>query len=382
MPGGFIFVTRGLLTHMMNEAQLATVIGHEIGHVTARHSVQQISRQQMASLGMGIGSILSPTIAEYADVAGVGLGLFFLKYGRDHENQADQLGFRYALAEGYDTRQMAAVFETLRRDAQLAGVGRLPEWQSSHPDPGNRIQAVEQMVAATPQNFANLKVAGDEFLRQIDGLVYGADPRLGFFRDQQFLHPDLEFKLTFPTGWETQNASDAVTAVSPNGDAMVQLRAAEGSAAQASSRFLSQDGLTPGASSSSAIHGNRAVTSEFSAQVSETESLRGVVAFIEYGGVTWGILGYSLADRFTTYRPGLVATIGSFERLTDPVALAAQPMRLEVEHAARAMSLQQFNTTMPSGISLAELAVINGLYESSQLRAGQAVKRVTGTPMR
>jgi predicted Zn-dependent protease len=381
MPGGFIFVTRGLLTHMTNEAQLASVLGHEIGHVTARHSVQQMSRQQLASLGLGIGSVLSPTIAEYGQVASLGLGLLFLSYSREHETQADHLGFRYALASGYDTREMIRVFEMLRRDAQMAGVGRLPEWQSSHPDPGNRIQDVQQMVAASAEDFGSKVVGGDEFLRRLDGMAYGEDPRAGYFRGGLFLHPDLQFQLAFPDGWATQNAADAVTAISPDRDAVIQLRGAEVRAAEATRRFREQDGLQTGAPSTGTIRGNRAVTTEFAAQGGQNEAIRGIVTFIEYGGDTWGILAYTVADRFASYIPAFTRSRDSFERLTDPVALAAQPLRVRIDRAPRAMSLQQFNSELPSSIPLAELALINGLDETAQLRAGQPLKRVTGTVM-
>jgi predicted Zn-dependent protease len=381
MPGGYIFFTRGLLTHMTNEAQLASVLGHEIAHVTARHSVQQMSRQQLASLGLGLGSVLSPTIAEYGQVASLGLGLLFLRYGRDHEIQADQLGFGYALEEGYDTREMASVFEMLRRDAQLAGVGRLPEWQSSHPDPGNRIQDVQRMVAASPANFAAMRVGQDEFLSHLDGMAYGENPRDGFFRGSRFLHPDLEFVLDFPDGWATQNAADAVTAISPNRDAVIQLRGAQGSANEAAARFLAQEGLQPGTSSTGTIHGNRAVTAGFSAQGNDGSSVRGVVTFIEYRNATWGILAYSAVERFSNYDPHFLRSINSFDRLTDPVALGAQPLRMRIENVPQSMSLQQFHVQFPSSISLAELAMINGLDETAQLRAGQRMKRVTGTRM-
>jgi predicted Zn-dependent protease len=381
MPGGFIFVTRGLLNHMTNEAQLASVLGHEIGHVTARHSVQQMSRQQLASLGLGLGSILSPTIAEYGQVASLGLGLLFLKYGRDHEHQADQLGFRYALAGGYDTREMITVFEMLRKDAQLAGQGRLPEWQSTHPDPGNRIQEVQRMVAASTANFDDLTVAGNAFLRRLDGMTYGEDPRAGFFQGSLFVHPDLAFVLRFPEGWATQNAVDAVTGISPNRDAVIQFREARGTPAQAADRFLAQEGVQAGPRSTGRIHGNPALSAEFAAQSQDGGSIRGTVTFVEYGGATWGILAYSTAERFSAYSPAFVRSMNSFERLTDPAALAVQPMRLRIVAAPRAMSLQQFHAEMPSGVSLAELAMINGLEESARLRTGQLIKRVTGTPM-
>ena len=381
LPGGFIFITRGLLTHMTNEAELASVLGHESGHVAARHSVQQISRQQVASLGLGLGSVLSPVLAKYGQVAGAGLGLVFLKYSRDNETQADQLGFRYALADGYDTRQMISLFEMLQRDAQLSDGGRLPEWQATHPDPGNRIKDVQGLVAVSTENFSSKKVGGDEFLRHLDGMVYGEDPRAGYFKGALFIHPDLKFVLQFPDGWKTQNASDAVIGVSPAQDALIQLRGAKGTAAEAAIQFFSQKGLQAGATSQSTIHGNRAVTGEFTAEIGQGGSVRGVAAFIEYGGATWEITAYAVAEQFAAYSPLMQRAINSFERLTDPIALAVQPMHLRIEHAPRAMSLQQFDAQLPSSITLAELAMINGLDESTQLRAGQPIKRVIGTPM-
>lgn len=381
LPGGFIYVTRGLLTRMTNEAELASVLGHESGHVAARHTVQQMSRQQVASLGLGIGSVLSPTFAKYGQVAGAGLGLLFLKYGRDDETQADELGFRYALAGGYDTRQMISVFEMLERDQSLAGGGGLPEWQATHPDPGNRIEDVRALVAASASDFASLKVGSAEFLRRIDGLVYGDDPRAGYFQDALFIHPDLQFVLRFPEGWATHNASDAVTAVSTARDAMIQLRGARGSATEAASEFFGQQGLQAGPLSRTTIHGNPAVSGEFTAESDQGEALRGVATFIEYRGATWGITAFTAADRFASYGQAFQRALGSFTRLTDPVALAVQPMRLSVVRAPRAMSLQQFHGEFPSSIPLAELAMINGLDEGARLRAAQPIKRVIGQPV-
>ena len=97
IPGGYIFITRGMMALMGSEAQLVSVVGHEIGHVTARHSVSMMSRAQVAQIGLRIGSILSPNLAQFSELAGGGLSLLFLSYGRDAERQADDLGFRYAL---------------------------------------------------------------------------------------------------------------------------------------------------------------------------------------------------------------------------------------------------------------------------------------------
>jgi predicted Zn-dependent protease len=364
---------------MTTEAELASVLGHEAGHVAARHSVQQLSRQQVATIGLGVGSVLSPAIAKYGQVAGAGLGLMFLKYGRADETQSDQLGFRYALASGYDTRQMINVFQMLQRAEQLAGGGRLPEWQSTHPDPGNRIAAVQALVAASPQNLAGLNVGGAEFLRQIDGMVYGVNPRAGFFKGSLFLHPDLKFVFRFPEGWKTQNAADAVAAISPDQSALIELRGAQGSAVDAARAFFAQEGMTPGGQSRGTINGNPVVSAEFTAPDGQGGTVRGIAAFFEYGAATWRTLAYTVASRYDAWKPAFQQSINSFDRLSDPVALAVQPLRLRIEAVPRAMSLSQFHVQMSSSISLAELALINGIPESGQLHAGQSIKRVIGT---
>lgn len=379
LPGGYIFVTRGLLAHMTNEAELASVLGHEAGHVSARHSVQQMSRQQAAAIGLGVGSVLSPAIAKYGQIAGAGLGLMFLKYGRDDETQSDQLGFRYALAGGYDTREMISVFQMLQRAEALSGGGRLPEWQSTHPDPGNRITAVQALVAATSQNLSTKKVAGAEFLRQIEGMVYGINPRAGFFRGSLFLHPELKFVIQFPDGWKTQNAADAVAAISPDQTGLVELRGAQGTAIDAARSFFGQQGMVAGEYSRGTIAGNPVVSAEFTAPDGQGGSVKGIAAFFEYGAATWRTLAYSTAGRYDAWKPAFQKSINSFDRLTDPVALAVQPMRLRIEVIPRAMSLTEFHGQWPSSISLAELALINGVLESVQLRSGQSIKRVVGT---
>ncbi len=379
LPGGFIFVTRGLLTHLTNAAELASVLGHESGHVAARHSVQQISRGQVAQLGLGIGSILSSGIRKYGDAAGAGLGLLFLKFGRDDETQADELGFRYALADGYDVREMVGVFRMLERQGQLRGAGRLPEWQATHPDPGNRIRATEQRLAAVGKELSGTKVGRDEFLHMIDGMVYGDNPRQGFFRGSLFLHPDLTFQFRFPEGWKTRNGSDAVVGVSSAQDALIELRGAAGSAAQASQKFFAQQGLQAGNVSQGTIHGFPSLTGEFSAQTDQG-TIRGIATFLEYGSTTYQITGYTTSDRFSSYGAVFQRSIASFDRLTDRNALTAQPMRIRLDRAPRDMTMDQFNTQFPSSIPLDELALINGIGKASQLRTGQTVKRVVGSP--
>ncbi|PYO89429.1 MAG: hypothetical protein DMD66_05395 [Gemmatimonadetes bacterium] len=152
IPGGFVYVTRGLLTHMTNEAQLATVMGHEIGHVAARHTAHEVSREQVANLGLAVGSIASSRIAQYAGLASQALGVLFLKFSRENENQADELGVRYSSRANYDSRQMDSVMAMLDKIEVQSG-GRLPEWLATHPNPGNRIEHINTVLAQTRRDF-------------------------------------------------------------------------------------------------------------------------------------------------------------------------------------------------------------------------------------
>ena len=160
--------------------------------------------------------------------------------------------------------------------------------------------------------------------------------------------------------------------------ALIELRGAEGTAIDAARIFFSP-GMTTGSQSRGTIAGNPVVSAEFTAPDGQGGSVKGIAAFFEYGAATWRTLAYSTAGRYDDWKSAFQQSINSFDRLTDPVALAVQPMRLRIDAAPQAMSLSQFNAQLPSSISLAELALINGVPEGAQLRAGQSIKRVIGT---
>ena len=280
LPGGFIYVTRGLMASINDEAELATVLGHEIGHVTYRHSVQQISKAQLAQLGLGIGSILSSDIARFGQLASAGLSILFLKYGRDAENQADQAGFRYALKQNYDVREMTDVFQTLNRISEASGGGKLPEWLSTHPNPENRIEHIEKILDTLQVDPSKGIVNRDQYLQYVQGMPYGEDPRQGYFEGTHFYHPQMRFQLTYPEGWQVQNTAQAVAGISPNQDAIIQLAlAGQASPQQAAQQFLSQQGVQAGQSSTSSINGLPAASSYFQAQT-EQGPIQGIVSFI------------------------------------------------------------------------------------------------------
>jgi predicted Zn-dependent protease len=380
LPGGFIYVTRGLLGHMNSEAELATVLGHEIGHVTARHSVQQISKAQLATLGLGIGSVVSSDIAQFAGLASQGLQVLFLKYGRDAENQADELGFRYALTQNYDVREMANVFETLNRASEVeGGGGRLPEWLSTHPNPENRVKRTEERLDTLHASLTSAIVNRDEYLRQIDGLAFGEDPRQGFFEGAMFYHPDMRFQLEFPEGWKAQNTPSAVVAISPKEDAIIQLGlAGNASPREAASQFLSQEGVKAGNGSTSDINGNPAATSYFQAQT-EQGVIEGLVSFISYGGKTFGMLGYTSQGNLQAYDGEFKETIKSFDQLRNSAALSVKPAVMQLVRVPSQMTLAQFNQQYPSTVSIEELAIINELSgPEATVPRGRTLKRVVG----
>ena len=384
LPGGFIFVTRGLMTAVMNEAELASVIGHEIAHVTHRHSVQQISRAQLAQIGLVAGSIMSSTVAQYGGLLGQGLGVLFLKYGRDAELEADQSGFRYALNQNYDVRQMIGMFEVLEGVSQLSGgAGKLPEWLSTHPNPGNRIAATEARLDTLKRDLSNAKVEREGYLQRIRGMPYGDDPRQGYFRGNAFLHPQLRFQLEIPSGWPAQNTPAAVVAISPRQDAIVQLGlAGTMQPTQAARQFLSQQGIRAGESSTESVNGNPAATSYFSAQ-SEQGEIRGLVSFISYRGTTYGIMGYTGAGTLSQYDGTFKQLIRSFRTLNDPSALNVQPARIELVQVEQPMTVAEFHRRYQSPIRVEELALINGLDgPDDTMRPGRQFKRVAGTVMK
>jgi predicted Zn-dependent protease len=376
-PGGFIFVTRGLMTHLNSEAELSEVIGHEIGHVTAKHTVAAMSKQQITQIGLVGASILSPQVAKYGDVLGASAGLLFLKFGRDDELQADALGFKYSLAIGYDVRESPKVFNTLGRLSAASGA-RIPEWQSTHPDPGNRVQRAEQRLAGvTPADLATTKVNRDAYLRLLDGMVFGENPRQGYFRATRFLHPDLRFEITFPTGWKTANMPDAVVAQSADGGAQLQLGPGKGTPAEALAQFIGQQGITVRQKGQTTINGIAAVTASFDA-TTQQGALSGLAISLQHQNVTYLIVGLSASQVAAQHGPVMESAIRSFKALTDASLLNVQPAKVQMVTLPEAMTGQVFAQRYPSSIPVEQVYIINGIEATTSMPRGAMMKRVVG----
>jgi predicted Zn-dependent protease len=379
LPGGFIYVTRGILTHLDSEAELVGVLGHEIGHVTARHGAARMSQSQLASLGLGVGMIVSPELRQYGDLAQQGVALLFLKYSRDDERQADDLGFRYMVHGGWDASALPSVFGVLRQVSEVEGAGRLPSWLATHPDPVARQERIRDAVASTQLDLSGAKVNRSTYLATLDGMTFGENPREGFFEGGTFFHPDLEFQIDFPAGWETQNQRRRVVGASPREDAIVVLGVAlEADPPAAAGDFLAQEGIVGGRIQSGRIHGLPAAMADFELPREGQSTIRGQVAFVHHRKVTYRLLGFTMVENWGSFGDVINGFLMSFRQLTDARALGVQPNRLELVTPDRDLSLEAFQQRFPSSVSLRTLAVINHVSEDGTLSGGRSAKRVVG----
>ncbi len=379
LPGGFIYLTRGILGSMSSEAEMVSVLGHEIGHVTARHAVARLSKAQLANLGLVAGMIVSPELRSYGGLAQTGLGVMFLKFSRDDERQADDLGFRYMNQAGYDPHQMVQMFRILDRVSAAGGAGRLPDWLATHPNPGDRIERIEQDMARTGEPALGAVVDRRPFLQQIDGIVYGQNPREGFFDGTTFYHPELAVQVRFPDGWTTQNRRDVVVAVSPKQDAAVSLTLAKGGSAEDAAReFFTSQSIQTGNAWRSSIDDLPAVSRTFSASRDQAEALHVLAAFVQDGQRVYRLLGFTTEGRFQSYSGTFERSVESFGRLRDRRYLDVEPKRITLVRLPRAMTLRQCTQKYPSTVDLETLGIINGLQPDDTLAAGDLYKRVTG----
>ncbi|MCP9236844.1 M48 family metalloprotease [Lewinella sp. JB7] len=386
VPGGFVYFTRGIMAHFNNEAQFAGVLGHEIGHVTARHTVAQQSKQQLAQIGLIGGMILSPELASQGQTLMQGMQLLFLKFGRDAESQSDQLGVKYSTAIGYDANEMAGFFNTLDK---LSGgsENRAPSFLSTHPDPLNReaevLKLTKQAQAANPRT--DYEVDRDGYLRRIDGILYGEDPNQGYVESGAFYHPALRFYFRIPTNWQLINSPTMVQMVSPDQNALMQMRLAEGTdPAAAAQQFVTQNKVQVTNSSDQSINGLPATTIvgdivQQDQQSGQTQTLRTITSFIAYGGNTYMMAGLSTAQNFNKFARDMEGSIRSFAQLTDQSKLNRKPERIKIVTVPRATSLQQ--ALLDAGIPQArlnEFAVLNGMELNTQLPAGYLIKAMSG----
>jgi predicted Zn-dependent protease len=366
---------------MNSEAELAGVLGHEIGHVTARHSVSQISKSQLFGLGLGLGSVLSPTFGRYSQLAQSGVGILFLKYGRDDEREADQLGVEYMYELDYDPRELSGFFEVFQSMREEQG-GGVPDWLSTHPSPPDRIEATRAKANALISEYGekDFRLGAEDFLKKIEGTVFGENPREGFTQDGFFYHPDMKFQMDYPDGWQVINTRVAVVFLESSQQAAMQLTLVPPDVTSPRARaeqISNQQGVRMLESGPRDINGNPAFLAIYQVSDYSGNSLQALAAFIDYGENIYQLVGSAPPNRFRQYYASLENMVNSFRELRDRKILSVQPDRIRLYRVRRGGTLQDIAKRYPNErVGVKELSVINRIDEGKRLGAGTLVKVV------
>jgi predicted Zn-dependent protease len=372
-------------------------LGHEIGHVTARHGAQQQTKQILMQVGLIATIIAKPEFIQFAEQAQQGLGLMMLKFGRDDESQSDKLGVQYSTKIGYDSHNMANFFKTIGRISEKDGA-RIPAFLSTHPDPADRFNNVNKLsdeVQATLDKNA-LKVNRDSYLRMIEGLVYGEDPKEGYVENYVFYHPELKFQFPVPQGWKTQNTPQQFAMVDPTEKAMMVLTVAQGNsleeAVQNTSKQLNLNVLR---SENKTVNGLPAiaVAAEVAQQQQQTQQgmsntngqsaqtatpKTGVLSYyIQYNNMIYVIHGVAQTANYTSYASTFKSTMESFRALTDQSKINVTPEKIRIKSAPRSATLGELlNTWNVPQKRQEETAILNSMYLTTPVTSGTLVKTI------
>lgn len=377
VPGGFIYVTRGILALMNSEAELSVVLGHELGHVTARHGIRKLSKILLVQVGLAVGGALSDTFAKISGVASVGIQLLFLKYSRDDEREADALGIEYARKGSYNPAEMIDFFVSLQKLGDLSGGHGLPGFLSTHPLNSERIRNVQLMLQETDLELA---VKEEPYLRRLDGIVFGEDPRQGYVESHTFYHPQLRFFFSVPQDWEVQNTPAQVGLTTKDGNAAVILQAekseeslnsyAQKKAAGLEGKyFIREDGAT--------INGLAGFHQVYDIIQEEKETLRLRFTFIKKDGFIYTFSALSTALNFSKYDPVFQAVVNSFGELKNPKFINRQPKRLRLAKADGGQTLQElFRGAGLDKDFWPKAALLNGMEPGGTPRKSQLIKIV------
>jgi len=379
VPGGYVYFTRGILANLNSEAELAGIMGHELGHITARHSAHQYSQAQLAQLTLGSAMMLSQTLQVLAPLAQMGVSMLFLSYSRDNEREADDLGVAYSSQAGYDATRMALFFETLERMKPTSDKSGLPEWFSTHPDPEDRIGAVQREAIKWQKELGlkNFKVNRDTYLKEINGMVYGEDPREGFVDNNVFYHPLLRFQFPVPADWTLQNTRAMVQMTSGKKDAaiMFMLSSAK-SPEQAARDFVQKNRARLMASDRKKINGLSAIRT-----VSKLKTNQGTLeimsGYVQKGAKVYEFHGLAPEKVFRSYQPVFQNTMGGFKPLTNKRMLNKKPYRMQIAPAPATGTVEQALKALgASDRKLQAWAVMNGKTLDETVQAGTLMKIV------
>lgn len=379
LPGGFVYITRGILAYMNSEAELAGVIGHEIGHITARHSAKQYTRTQFAQVGFGLGMIFSEQFRRFSDVAQLGTGLLLLRFSRDQERQSDQLGVEYAAKVGYDASKVSHFFGTLNRLQDLSGQ-ELPGWFSTHPNPEDREEKILEISKEWHKkvSISDFKIERDRYLDLVDGIVFGEDPRQGFVENDVFYHPSLDFQFPVPEGWQLMNSPQEVRIVSKDkGAAMLFTISHETDARRAARKYINDSqGLL--------IHSDFDRVNGMNAEIRVTDfpqqqgTVRALSYFIEKGDKVYVFHGFCSAANYRKNFRSFRYTMTNFDRIRNRAIKDIEPTQVKVVKVHKGETLKDVLEQFPSSeLTIEQLAILNGMELTDTIEVSDRIKVLT-----
>jgi predicted Zn-dependent protease len=378
LPGGFIYITRGILPYLADEAELAGVLGHEIGHVTARHSAQQATRAMGGQIGMIALGVFVPSTRPFGDLTSAGLGVLFMKFGRDDEREADRVGTEYAAKGGWDPAAVPTVLQTLSRISEQSEKG-VPNWLSTHPEPASRVVEVQSVVAKLATADARTRNR-DEFLRMIDGIVVGDNPRDGIVRGNAFLHPEMRFALEFPEGWDVMNSPAQVAAREPGQPhyMLLQLverpqgRTAEEVAARemTNARFRALEGQP------TRIGGLDAFVGLYQGEINGIGRVVMRAAHVVLGRSVFVIAGFAPEAEFARIDRPVTTSLQTFRELGAREAAAIRPNQLDFYTVRSGDTWQSIAMRGGGLVRATDLAIMNNHDVSDQPDPGERIKIV------
>jgi predicted Zn-dependent protease len=381
LPGGFNYVTRGLLTHMTSEAQLAMVLGHEVAHVAARHASQQALQQQAGSLLLVGSAILGQELLgipaqNVLELGGTAAQLLFLRYSRDAERESDRLGVEYAARAGYDASQGASFFTTLKRLSNQSG-SSIPGFMSSHPDPGEREKDIMNRSSnwrsqGYPQSF----VGQEELYAAIEGMILGENPREGFVEGNTFYHPNLELQFNKPSNWTLINEPSQVILVPQDQKSVIIFSIQQGNTTEVLNKFAENEQVSVDSREKVQISGNQA--ERMTATLVDGNNTYGLlITTVSYNSRTFQFLSYSMKSDFEASRPNFIQVSNSFAQLTDASRLSVQPARIAIRTITTPTRFSNLlPATMPIGITPESMAIINHVKLDDVIQPGTKLKLI------
>ena len=382
LPGGKIYVTRGILAFLHDETQLAGVLGHEIGHVTARHSAQQYTKATSAGVGLTLLSIFVPEARPFQGVAETALGVMFLKHGRDDELQADRLGVQYTGKTGWNPAGVAGMLRTLARLDEASGSSRgVPNWLSTHPAPADRVAEVQRFIQEHPAvvGTSGTERREDDLSRYVDGIIFGDSPSDGIVRGNQFLHPELRLALTFPQGWEVQNSATQVVAKAPDRDNFMLLQLvpnARGSVQQIAQGSMANAGFRQLQGERANVNGLDAYVGVYQGNMEGLGNTGTVAAHILHNGNVYLFAGLAPANQFNGAQNQFLSSIRSFRQLSQQEASNIRPNRIDLYTVRGGETWQSISARSGGLVKPETLAIMNDYEPNQPPRAGDRIRIV------